>query len=155
KINYSVILPIYKNNSITGLECYVIVNDQSITFEELVAYFRQQVSSGSIPKRFYQIEHTPLTLNGKVDRKMIAQEIKREIKPTIVQEKTALEHQLIQIWKEILDTDEIGINNNFYDLGGTSLLYVSMLEKLNERLKIHLSVSCVHFNTISSLSNHI
>jgi amino acid adenylation domain-containing protein len=85
-----------------------------------------------IPSFFVQLEKIPLTINGKVDRKSLPQpDAKAEngyIPP--VSEKETL---LVEIWSEVLHIDKkvIGINSNFFDLGGNSLNII----RLNNRLK--------------------
>ncbi len=95
-----------------------------------------------IPAAFHLVPALPLNANGKVDRRRLADGGLVTVggadaaMPT-----TLLQQQLDQIWQELLHLDAIGIDHDFFDLGGTSLLAMHMLDRIESRLRSRLSPS--------------
>jgi amino acid adenylation domain-containing protein len=154
KVNYGVVIPVETLSHVV-LKCFCIFNQEtSMAQEELVDYLHQHLPSYCIPHEFYEIEETALTVNGKINRNADAQVIKRKIEPKIIIPRDNLEIQLADIWKEVLGIDEVGIENKFFDLGGNSLLFVNMIQKVNEALRIDLPAT-ISALTINELSEKI
>ena len=82
----------------------------------------------------------PLTPNGKIDRKALPQ--LKETLPGSPQslQVNRIEETLIEIWKELLGVAEVGLDDNFFDLGGHSLLIIRMSNLIKERLPGHVKV---------------
>jgi amino acid adenylation domain-containing protein len=152
KVKYNVVVPKEGIDKIV-LECFMTLNDNSISYEELIEHIKKDLPCYYIPRAFYQIESIPLSSNGKVDRRSIPSQKKiKELKPTLAaMPKNEIQRRLIKIWKEILELEEVSVNNSFHNLGGSSLLYVAMLEKINREFEINLS-SITRFETIEQLS---
>jgi thioesterase domain-containing protein len=109
------------------------------------------------PSFFVRLEAFPLTPNGKIDRKALPRpaservEMEEHHRP-----RDPLERQLAEIWEEILQVHPIGIRDNFFDLGGHSLLSVRMIDRVERAIgrKIPLSV-LFEEPTIEHLSAHL
>jgi amino acid adenylation domain-containing protein len=88
-----------------------------------------------IPSAFVYLERFPLTPNAKVDRKALPQPGNK--RPLLAQEfvapRTPVEKQLANLWGELLRLEEIGIDDNFFDLGGNSLAAVRMVRHFHTR----------------------
>ncbi len=104
-----------------------------------------------LPTKFFAVKKIALTVNGKLDRKVASQTIIKELTPEIIRPSTPLEAELVKIWQEIFQIEEIGIQNNFCDLGGSSLQFVQMIEEINKQLKLSLNPS-LPIRTIKELS---
>ncbi|MBR6825425.1 MAG: non-ribosomal peptide synthetase, partial [Oscillospiraceae bacterium] len=108
-----------------------------------------------VPRRILPISELPLTLNGKVDRRalpIVTVETRMEesisVKPT--------EKQLLEIWKELLGQEQIGLYENFMEIGGNSILVVKMQDLLDKIYPDCVSVSDIFaLPTISHLAEHI
>lgn len=110
-----------------------------------------------VPARIIQIEKFPLTSHGKIDRKALSESLK-QIPHNILEQKSscALEKSLLDIWKFVLKTDQIGINENFFDLGGNSIQLATVQTYLENMLHTHVSiVDLFTYPTISLLVKHI
>jgi len=87
-----------------------------------------------IPARFVFLDALPLTDNGKVDRKALptpqAERVQRASE--YVPPRDPLEERLAGIWEDVLNTGPVGVRDNFFDLGGNSLLAASLLLALEE-----------------------
>ncbi|MES2142382.1 MAG: AMP-binding protein [Pseudomonadota bacterium] len=137
-----------------SLDCFIDLNDAAINYSTLREYLRDSLSHFTIPTKFYVVKQMALTANGKLDRKATSQVVVREIKPDLTPPNTALQSELINLWQEILSTEAIGLHTNFYDLGGSSLLFVQMLERVNQRFDLSLP-SALSIKTIKELSDTI
>src|SRR5215469_17178424 len=88
-----------------------------------------------VPSAFMRVEQFPMTPNAKLDRKALpAPERKR---PLLAQDyiapRTPREKQLAELWCELLNLDEVGIDDSLFDLGGTSVLAVRMVNLYHTR----------------------
>jgi acyl carrier protein len=83
----------------------------------------------------------PLTLNGKIDRAALAAtEARLEARPAFVAAQTELERAIAAIWQEVLQIESVGVHDNFFDLGGHSLLIVRVHNKLQEQVSRELPI---------------
>ncbi|MFH1490122.1 MAG: amino acid adenylation domain-containing protein [Pseudomonadota bacterium] len=105
-----------------------------------------------IPAYFIQVEKIPLTVNGKVDKKALAGGTPLE---TIAPRgpETALEEHLLSIWRKYLNTGRIGVKDNFFDVGGNSLLLVKIFSEMNRASPHRLNMTDLFtYTTISDLA---
>jgi amino acid adenylation domain-containing protein len=88
-----------------------------------------------IPGHYIQLEVIPLTPNGKVDAAALMRENTTEIVTGIdyVEAGTSTEKMLLGIWQKILHKDRVGINDNFFDLGGNSFTLIKMVNAVNQQ----------------------
>ncbi|MCU0524368.1 MAG: amino acid adenylation domain-containing protein [Elainella sp. Prado103] len=85
-----------------------------------------------VPSAFVMLDQLPLTLNGKIDRRALPEPKQdRPILPTAyVPPATPLESQMAEIWSQILEVEPIGMHDNFFDLGGHSLLMTQLIAQI-------------------------
>ena len=111
--------------------CAYVVADKNLTVHELREFLQNTLPEYMVPSHFVQIEKLPLTPNGKVDRKSLPEPNgdiitgEEYIAPT-----NDIEQKLADVWKEILRVNRVGINDNFFDLGGNSLKAIQMIGHL-------------------------
>lgn len=105
-------------------------------------FLAQRLSDYAIPATFVRLQRFPLTPNGKVDRRALAQSewAQADSQATYVAPRSPLERQLADIWADVLDIDRAGIHDNFFELGGHSLLLTQLLFRLREALGADLSL---------------
>ncbi|UII31870.1 amino acid adenylation domain-containing protein [Fulvivirga ulvae] len=110
-----------------------------------------------VPGQYIWMESLPLIASGKVDRKSLPAPIDKAYEE-IKLPKTALERTIIKAWSQVLPLkeDEIGVNFNFFQSGGTSLMLIKLSTLLTESLERRISVPML-FNhpTITSLVAHL
>jgi acyl carrier protein len=109
-----------------------------------------------IPSFFVHLEKLPLTPNGKVDKKAL-QEYDIDTIPgaEYVAPETEMEKILVDIWREVLKKDKIGIHDNFFDIGGQSLSIMRVNTKLKGVFEKDISVaSLFRYPTISALADY-
>lgn len=110
------------------------------------------------PKGFIRIDNLPLNHNLKVDRKALPDPTVDNLirESDYVAAETETERRLTKIWEDILGISPIGVNDDFFNSGGTSLQGVDLLVAIEEQLKSTISVNCfMQARTIRSLARHI
>ncbi len=110
-----------------------------------------------IPASFTVLDKLPLTSNGKIDRKALpAPEMQSRDTTRLIKPKTALEQKIAAVWRKVLKLEQVGIQDNFFDLGGHSLLLLQVLSQLQETLNLSLPlVTLFQYPTIQSLAAHL
>ena len=141
----------------SSLIAYIVTNTE-VTHEELREFLSKQLPNYSIPSQFVILDVLPLTPSGKVDRRSLPQiQMERpELTTTYTAPTSTLEQQIADIWQDLLQMDKVGIHDNFFDLGGHSLLIIrarSRLEALLQR-EIHL-VTLFQYSTIHALATEL
>jgi tyrocidine synthetase III len=119
--------------------CAYITADRGLAVNEIREYLGKELPKYMIPSYFVQLETMPLTPNGKVDRKALPEPdvsiiagVEYEAPRNVIEEK------LVKVWQEVLGVDRIGINDNFFDLGGHSLKATSMMSKIHKELSVEV-----------------
>ena len=101
--------------------------------ERLRNYLKAELPAYMVPSAFVKLEAMPLTPNGKVDRKALpAPDAEALVTHMYEAPRGPVEEVLAGIWQELLGVERVGRNDSFFDLGGHSLLIVSMVEKLRQ-----------------------
>ena len=121
---------------------------------QLRSYLKERLPDYMVPSAFVVLEALPVTPSGKVDRRALpAPEIRPADLPTFVAPRTPIEETLANIWANILRVEEVGIHDNFFTLGGDSLLAVQIIARLRVSLGVELSFSrLLEFPTVEGLA---
>jgi acyl carrier protein len=102
-----------------------------------------------IPSTFVTLDALPLTANGKINRKLLpAPETLRSEEANFVEPRTETEKMLVEIWREVLELPRIDVRDNFFDLGGHSLLSLRVLSEIERRTGVRLSPREMIFHTL-------
>ncbi|TDC71422.1 thioester reductase domain-containing protein, partial [Streptomyces hainanensis] len=101
---------------------------------ELRDHLRQWLPEHMLPGTFVTLETLPLTANGKVDRKALPAPDTAHPHPTgeSVAPRTPLEEQLAATWAEVLGLDQVGVYDDFFELGGDSVLATKVMARLKD-----------------------
>jgi amino acid adenylation domain-containing protein len=96
-----------------------------------------------VPSSFMFLERLPLTSNGKIDRAALpaASERRAQMEQPFLAPQTDLERRIAGIYKEVLKLDKVGIDDNFFDLGGNSLRLVEVHSRLQDLVGRRFSVA--------------
>ncbi|MEW6736478.1 MAG: phosphopantetheine-binding protein [Acidobacteriota bacterium] len=108
-----------------------------------------------IPSAFVILDTLPLTANGKIDRKALAElDQERPISSNNYVAPRSLDEKILAtIWSEILNLEQIGVYDNFFELGGHSLLATQLVSRIRERFHVNLPLrSLFEDPTIAGLS---
>ncbi|MFM8320497.1 MAG: condensation domain-containing protein, partial [Chloroflexota bacterium] len=113
--------------------------------EALSDRLAQQLPDYMLPAEYVFLDDMPLTVNGKIDRPALLrlpQAIVQRVRQARVAPTNELEAQLIEIWREVLELDEIGLDDSFIELGGHSLLAIRLLARVENRLGASPPLRC-------------
>ncbi|WP_235428074.1 non-ribosomal peptide synthetase [Xenorhabdus khoisanae] len=116
----------HKGNKV--LAAYLVADDV-LSDETLMNYLFDRLPDYMLPASFTRIASVPLTLNGKLDRRALP-EPTEENRGNYVAPRNALETQLCTIWQEVLDLERVGIEDNFFRIGGDSIVSIRLVSKL-------------------------
>jgi len=131
---------------------------QSVSVSEsLRHYLAQKLPAYMIPTHYIPLETLPLTQNGKVDRKALpAPEDMQSQEVTYVKPETKTERLIAEIWQKVLGKDKIGIYDNFFDLGGDSLLIVQVQNQLQTCFSQEIPIiTLFHYTSVHELAKQL
>ena len=128
------------------LVAYIVARDgEKPGHLELRSFLRARLLEQMVPSAFVLLDEMPLTPNGKINRRALpAPEVSRpEIEQRYVAPRNDIEAALVELWQEVLGINPIGVNDNFFDLGGHSLKATSLLSKVRRIFRTELPLSVV------------
>ncbi|HEX6716594.1 MAG TPA: non-ribosomal peptide synthetase, partial [Pyrinomonadaceae bacterium] len=101
---------------------------------------KEELPEYMIPKAFVFLEELPLTPNGKVDRRSLPAPVNFgvERERPYVAPRTPIEKELASTWSELLHIEQVGIHDNFFDLGGHSLLLTQLASRISQNFHVDL-----------------
>ncbi|MDQ6763597.1 MAG: amino acid adenylation domain-containing protein, partial [Bacteroidota bacterium] len=114
-----------------------IVSNEIFNKELVTAFLHKKLPEYMVPALWVELESLPLTSNGKVDKKALPEpNVSEIINNEYAAPRNELESNLINIWKGLLHVEAIGIYDNFFDIGGHSLLVMRLVSAIRRELKI-------------------
>ncbi len=159
--------------SVDGVRnCHVVVNETSGSEKELLGYviledgfdtsiieerLSELLPDYMVPRSWVKLDKFPLTINGKIDTKALLQ-YQVEKQEDYKAPQNDLEQKLVQIWSEVLniEEDEIGVLDDFFDLGGNSLIAIQLITNINKNFGIQIKLEEVfRLKTVRGISELI
>lgn len=123
------------------LVAYVVPKDDALaaTPGELRSALQGQLPEYMVPASFVLLDALPLTPNGKINRRMLpAPDTSLEYEAQYVAPRSTTEEIVAQVWSKLLRVKRVGIHDNFFALGGHSLLGVQLMMRLREAVRVGL-----------------
>jgi non-ribosomal peptide synthase protein (TIGR01720 family) len=132
------------------LDCVTVVRDLEQGNKTIVAYYvsekeipidilrgilKENLPDYMVPNVFVRLDALPLTPNEKVNKSALPepQGLRPEMATEYVEPSNEIQHILVEVWQETLAVDKIGINDNFFDLGGDSIICLQVVGRLKKR----------------------
>lgn len=135
-VDTAVVLPQEDGSGNKRLVAYVVLRTgETLPAGELRRFLQSLLPDYMLPSAFLSVERLPLTPNGKVDRKaLLALEQKQTIAQgdVFVAPRTPVEKILADIWTEVLGLERVGIYDNFFEVGGDSILSIQVVARAHE-----------------------
>ncbi len=130
------------------LAAYIVLaegefSDSSVLTNALRSFLQSKLPAYMVPSVFFVLPAIPLTPNGKIDRRALkpilppAVQPSQAVLPVTMRAASALEQQVLAIWRMLLNR-QVGAEDNFFDVGGHSLLAVRLLERLAQETGVRL-----------------
>ena len=141
------------NRNLTGY----IVSVGAFDREVLNAYLQSRLPLYMVPSFWIEVESIPLTANGKIDKKSLPLPGEYDLlQRSYIAPRTEMEMELVQIWQELLGREKIGVEDNFFESGGNSLLAMKMVSYIERKLLISIPIQMLfQFRNISDLSRYL
>ena len=131
---------------------------QTIDRAAIREFVRGRVPTFMVPAHFITLPTFPLTPNRKIDRKALPapQLARAQAETHFTPPANDMEAQIAAIWQELLGLDHVGMDDNFFDIGGHSILAVQAHRLIREKIARPLSVTDLfRFTTIRALAHHL
>lgn len=150
-----------RNNRSGGkrlVACLIPQNGGRLMPEQVRARLKELLPAYMIPSAFVAVDSIPLTPNAKVDRDAltIPEAVLAGTAHEYVAARNAVEKAMADIWCDVLGVGEVGILDNFFDLGGHSLSATRLIARLRDAFELDLPLQCIFLEpTIAGLAKHI
>ncbi|MEQ8997824.1 MAG: amino acid adenylation domain-containing protein [Coleofasciculus sp. B1-GNL1-01] len=159
RVREVVVLAQEEDSDAMQLVAYVVSNSADTpTTDELRSYLKEWLPDYMVPSIFVLLEALPLLPNGKVDRHALpaSEGLRPMLTATYEAPRSEVERAIATIWRDVLHLEKVGINDNFFDLGGHSLLIIQVHSQLRERFNWNLSIIEMFQNpTIKTLVQYL
>ncbi|WP_371170605.1 MupA/Atu3671 family FMN-dependent luciferase-like monooxygenase [Aliiroseovarius sp. 2305UL8-7] len=135
---------------------YVTAEAAPVLPDDLRDALAEDLPEFMVPSIIVAMDKMPLTPNGKIDRNALPVPSVGNISGRIEKAETEIEATVADIWKAALDVPEVSVTENFFDLGGHSLLVVQVQRLLKEKLRRDIAITDLfRFPTIRGLAEHL
>jgi amino acid adenylation domain-containing protein/non-ribosomal peptide synthase protein (TIGR01720 family) len=131
-IEHTLVLPCTEPGRQTELAAFIVA-EKDIDLDGLKEYMYTQLPKSIVPNRFIQLDSFPLNTNGKIDREAL-RKIRFENRKSaeLIKPINYLESKVQQIWSQVLQQHEIGVDDHFFDIGGNSILLTQVHSRLEQ-----------------------
>ena len=141
------------------LVAYVVASHEPTpTFSELRSFLKEKLPDYMIPSAFVYLDSLPITPNGKVDRRALPapEQSRSELEAVYVAPQSEVERIIAEVWQQVLRIEQVGMHDNFFDLGGHSLLLIQIHNKLQQFFKKEIPIADIfRYPTINALADHL
>jgi len=142
------------------LVAYVVSDRNNVTpkSDEIRQFLLEKLPEYLIPTVFVFLSELPLTANGKVDRVALPapEGVRPELEEAFVAPGTEVEQTIALIWQDLLQIEKVGLHDNFFDLGGHSLLLTQVYTKLKSNFDKEISmIDMFKYPSVSSLADFL
>ncbi|MFN0165019.1 MAG: phosphopantetheine-binding protein [Bryobacteraceae bacterium] len=141
------------------LVAYVAIKKETApSVGELRRFMQQELPEYMVPSAFVILDALPLTANGKIDRHALpSPDRSRPALPeSYIAPRNELERTVGAVWQEVLGIEKVGLQDNFFDLGGHSLLMVRLQSRLGTVLSTHVPIiDLFRHPTVGALARHL
>ena len=124
---------------------------------KLETELKEKLPAYMVPANIVLMDQFPLTSNGKIDKTAFPDvDAGKLTGDQFIAPRTELEEKLAEIWKHVLDVEKVGIHDDFFNLGGDSLLSIRLISSIRKELEIELAISTFfELITIEKIANYI
>ncbi|BAY08431.1 alpha/beta fold hydrolase [Calothrix sp. NIES-2098] len=131
----------------------VLRPNTTVTEQEIREFVATKLAGFKVPNQIIFIPEIPKGSTGKLQRIGLAQKLKEQLQAKFLAPRTEIEKRLAAIWTQLLNLKEVGIYDNFFALGGDSLLAVRLFAQIEEKFRKNLPLSTlINAPTIEQLA---
>lgn len=131
-----------------SLVCYFVNQaDKNVSATNIKKHLKSVLPAYMVPAFYMNLDALPLTENGKIDRKSLPTPDVALQQRTILSAQNITESKILSIWKTVLNQDHISTDDDFYDIGGHSLLAAQLTNKIGSAFNVELGHQFILTNT--------
>ena len=134
------------------------IGDIPVFLNSCKTSLRDRIPEYMLPQRYIYLESLPTTSSGKVDRKKIEEMFLANNRPASNKDEDCkpIDKVLVEIWSNVLTHENFGMDDNFFDVGGSSILLYKVQGQIKEKLKFDIKlIDLLEFTNITGLTNFI
>ncbi|MDH3537789.1 MAG: acyltransferase domain-containing protein, partial [Gammaproteobacteria bacterium] len=157
-IKTAVVLVQGDEQELKRLVAYLVFDhDQSVSVDVIRNALQAELPAYMVPSAFMELDELPLTPNGKLDRDALPPlDVDQIASAEYLAPSGELETRIAAIWRDLLGMEKVGARDNFFDLGGHSLLMSQVQARLNEEFDRKIAMlDLFQYPTIETLSRHL
>lgn len=125
-----------------------IVGEQVLQKQEIIKQLTHYLPQYMIPSYFINLEYIPLNSNGKVDYKALVKPCANDkLKVEYIPPENAIEEKLAVIWEEILGIEQVGVEDEFFEIGGHSLKATLLMAKIHQMFNYKITLAEIFTHT--------
>ncbi|CAH9057861.1 D-alanine--D-alanyl carrier protein ligase [Pseudoalteromonas holothuriae] len=151
-----------ENLQLVACVCYnaeqVEAGSEETFNEHLKRFLMQELPDYMHPSRVHHFDKLSLSANGKVDRKALSKLAAQKNRGVIIEPEEELEFHLREVWADVLEMNinEIGITEDFFDIGGNSVTVLKLVNRISSELGIHTTINTIfEHRTIQQLGQEM
>jgi aryl carrier-like protein len=134
------------------LVAYVVPKTTVIDMADLQPFLSQRLPAYMVPATYVMLDSLPMNANGKLDRRALPEPKQMDLQISYAAPRNDTEQKLAEIWAELLGVKQVGIHDNFSDLGGDSIVGLQVVARANQAgIRINLA-QVVEQSTIAKLA---
>ncbi|MCL6285131.1 amino acid adenylation domain-containing protein [Ruegeria sp. 2012CJ41-6] len=136
------------------LVAYVIYGwDHEVTASEVRHNLRERLPGYMVPSLIVDLPEFPMTPNGKLDREALPSPFAHQMEEQVFEAPRAgMEEKLARIWQDVLELDQVGATDNFFEIGGHSLLTLRVAKQLRTQFGIELDPRVMFFQNLRQIA---
>ena len=134
-----------------------LITKSNVETNDIQKFLLGKIPTYMIPSHFIIVNEFPLTINGKIDKKkLLENKIRKENNINYVAPRNEIEEKMVLLWEEVLELDKIGVQDNFFTIGGHSLKAAYLISRIKSEFDLKLDLTTIFNNpTIEGVSKEI
>ena len=143
------------NNEARLVAFYTCLHDETLTMMQLREFLSQALPRYMLPNHFILEQRLPLTPSGKIDRKALALRTEDNSVSAAAMFKapvSATEKYYAKVWAECLSIDSVSLDDNFFDIGGHSLMATRVVARVSRDQGVNLELRSLLMNTLAQIA---
>ncbi|MCK4762979.1 MAG: amino acid adenylation domain-containing protein [Candidatus Aminicenantes bacterium] len=125
-----------------------------ITSLEIRKFLGAELPDYMVPSFLVELDEFPMTPTGKIDKKALAARKDLHSERELVEPGNEIEERILEVWKQVLGTDELGIENGFFDSGGNSMKAMAAVSQLSKEFSITID-HIYKYGTVAEISQNV
>ncbi|MED4400360.1 non-ribosomal peptide synthetase, partial [Metabacillus fastidiosus] len=159
-VKKTVVIDFTNEKGIKNLYAFV-VSDEDINPRGLKLFLQSILPDYMVPVNFFRIDKIPLTVNGKVNKNILEEFLTHQVINEVAATEWAeaeneTQEKLLDIWKNVFGLENIGVDVNYYEIGGDSLKAISIINEIKKRMNIEVPIGEIFKNdSVKALDNYL